>query len=93
MKVFAILSASVLIASAAAASCNRGGVYCGSSLLRKGNYRDHIVETLKASNQPTDEARIQNSRFDCVGGGDIIYREFCSKGCGGTDSEDPDYCL
>lgn len=36
MKVFSILSASVLIASAMADSCNRGGVYCGSSLLRKG---------------------------------------------------------
>ncbi|KXJ86589.1 hypothetical protein Micbo1qcDRAFT_209001 [Microdochium bolleyi] len=82
MKFFAILSASIFAASAAADSCNRGG-----------NYRDHIVETLQAAGQPTDESRIQNSKFDCIGGGDIVYREFCSRGCGGTDSEDPDYCF
>ncbi|KAJ1323056.1 hypothetical protein MN608_11910 [Microdochium nivale] len=93
MKVFSILSASVLIASAAAASCNRGGVYCGSSLLRKGNYRDHIIETLQANGQSTNEAHIQNSKFDCIGGGDIVYRQYCANGCGGTDSEDPDYCF
>lgn len=58
-----------------------------------GNYRNHIIETLKASGQPTDEARIQNSKFDCIGGGDIVYRQYCSNGCGGTDSEDPDYCF
>ncbi|RYP43473.1 hypothetical protein DL770_011651 [Monosporascus sp. CRB-9-2] len=74
-------------------SCNRGGVYCGSSLLRKGNYRDHIKETLQAAGVSTDELHIQNSKFDCLSGGDIAYREFCSNGCGGTDSTDPDYCL
>ncbi|RYP31765.1 hypothetical protein DL767_005585 [Monosporascus sp. MG133] len=98
-------------------SCNRGGVYCGSSLLRKGkpprqtliptfsvpptcnaihktrNYRDHIKETLQAAGVSTDERHIQNSKFDCLSDGDIAYREFCSNGCGGTDSTDPDYCL
>ncbi|RYP21821.1 hypothetical protein DL765_002046 [Monosporascus sp. GIB2] len=69
------------------------GVYCGSSLLRKGNYLDHAVEMLQAADQSTDVAHIENSRFDCLGDRDIAYREFCSKGCGGTDSEDPDYCL
>lgn len=102
-----------ILASATAVvadSCNRGGVYCGSSLLRKGkhtapkdsmakctnspgNYRNHIIETLKAANQPTDESHIQNSKFDCLDKGDIAYREFCSRGCGGTDTENPDYCL
>ncbi|RYP46588.1 hypothetical protein DL768_007210 [Monosporascus sp. mg162] len=76
-----------------AESCNRGGVYCGSSLLRKGNYRDHIKETLQAAGVSTDERHIQNSKFDCLSDGDIAYREFCSNGCGGTDSTDPDYCF
>ncbi|RYO77520.1 hypothetical protein DL766_009618 [Monosporascus sp. MC13-8B] len=55
-----------------------------------GSYRDHIVETLQAADQSTHEAHVQNSRFDCLSDGDISYRKFCSKGCGGTDSEDPD---
>ncbi|RYP62566.1 hypothetical protein DL770_009563 [Monosporascus sp. CRB-9-2] len=87
MKPITILTKICAAASAVAAdSCNRGGVYCG-------NYRDHIVETLQSVGQPTDEAHIQNSKFDCLSGGDIAYREFCGNGCGGTDSEDPDYCL
>ena len=60
---------------------------------RTGNYRDHIVRVLKAAKQPTSEVHIQNSKFDCQSGGEIVFREFCSKGCGGTDSEDPDYCF
>ncbi|KAH7025130.1 uncharacterized protein B0I36DRAFT_250870 [Microdochium trichocladiopsis] len=93
MKFTAIITTTILAATVAADSCNRGGVYCGSSLLRKGNYRDHIVETLQAAGQPTSEDHIQNSKFDCIDGGDIVYREFCSRGCGGTDSTDPDYCF
>lgn len=51
------------------------------------------METLQSVKQPTDEVHIQNSRFDCLSGGDIKYRQFCKAGCGGTDSKDPDYCL
>ena len=58
-----------------------------------GNYRDHIKRTLKAAKQPTDERHIQNSKFDCVSDGDIVFRQFCARGCGGTDSTNPDYCL
>lgn len=124
MQYLAII-VSLLAASVAAKSCKRGGSYCGSSLLRRGefasrspfrpsvrtrlvlagapktdaplsvagNYRDHIVETLKAKGVSTDERHIQNSRFDCLSGGDIAYRQYCSHGCGGTNNEDPDYCL
>ncbi|KAG5459444.1 MAG: hypothetical protein BJ554DRAFT_153 [Olpidium bornovanus] len=86
----------VILASVTAVvadSCNRGGVYCGSSLLRKGNYRAHIIETLLAVGVTADEKHIQNSKFDCLSGGDIVYREYCAAGCGGTASTDPDYCL
>lgn len=51
------------------------------------------MRVLQAANQPTDEAHVQNSKFDCQADGEIQYREFCTKGCGGTDSTDPDYCL
>lgn len=58
-----------------------------------GNYRDHIIETLKAVGQPTDEAHIISSLFDCLGGGDIRYRDYCGRGCAGVGSKDADYCL
>ncbi|KAJ6528353.1 hypothetical protein DFH09DRAFT_1036230 [Mycena vulgaris] len=74
-------------------SCNRGGVYCGTSLLNKGNYRDHIIQVLEQNGQPTDEAHIDNSLFDCLSGGDISLRGFCANGCGGTTTKDPDFCL
>ncbi|KZV78112.1 hypothetical protein EXIGLDRAFT_561438, partial [Exidia glandulosa HHB12029] len=68
-------------ATVLADSCNRGGVYCGVSLLRKGNYHDHIVQVLQDNRQPTDDQHIQNSIFDCLDGGDIRYRGFCANGC------------
>ncbi|KAH8770962.1 hypothetical protein F5883DRAFT_642916 [Diaporthe sp. PMI_573] len=76
-----------------AKSCKEGGDYCGQSLLNRGNYRDHIVETLRAIGQPTDEAHIISSLFDCLGGGDIRFRQYCGSGCGGVGNDDPDYCL
>ncbi|KZV78016.1 hypothetical protein EXIGLDRAFT_561353, partial [Exidia glandulosa HHB12029] len=79
-------------ATVLADSCNRGGVYCGVSLLNKGNYHDHIVQVLQANGQPTDDKHIDDSIFDCLDGGEIRYRGFCANGCGGTDSEDPDFC-
>lgn len=58
-----------------------------------GNYRNHIINTLRAEGLPTDERHINNSRFDCLSKGEIAYRQYCSTGCGGTDSRDADYCL
>ncbi|KAJ7367138.1 hypothetical protein DFH08DRAFT_764838 [Mycena albidolilacea] len=74
-------------------SCNAGGVYCGTSLLNKGNYRDHIIQVLTAIGQPTDEAHIINSLFDCLSGGEIRFISFCANGCGGTTTTNPDFCL
>ncbi|KAJ7251968.1 hypothetical protein C8J57DRAFT_1077717 [Mycena rebaudengoi] len=74
-------------------SCNSGGVYCGTSLLNKGNYRNHIVQVLMENSQPTDEAHIDNSLFDCISGGEIRFISFCARGCGGTTSKDADFCL
>lgn len=58
-----------------------------------GNYRDHIIETLKAARQPTDEPHIISSLFDCLKNGELRYRDYCGKGCGGVGSKDADYCL
>ncbi|KAF2678435.1 hypothetical protein K458DRAFT_394975 [Lentithecium fluviatile CBS 122367] len=76
-----------------AKSCVKGGVYCGSSLLRRGNYKAHIVETLEDAGVGTDDWHVQNALFDCLKDGDIRYRAFCDIGCGGTDSTDADYCF
>ncbi|KAH8658122.1 hypothetical protein BX600DRAFT_514638 [Xylariales sp. PMI_506] len=88
VTVIATIASSVL-----ADSCNHGGVYCGVSLLAKGNYRDHIVAELNAVDEPTSELYIENSLWDCLSGGEISYVDYCENGCGGTDSTDPDYCL
>ncbi|EJD37676.1 hypothetical protein AURDEDRAFT_49312, partial [Auricularia subglabra TFB-10046 SS5] len=73
-------------------SCNRGGVYCGQSLLKKGNYHDHIVAVLTSVGQPTDETHVVNSLFNCLSGGEITYQGFCANGCGGVNSKNPDFC-
>ncbi|KAF9465348.1 hypothetical protein BDZ94DRAFT_1254337 [Collybia nuda] len=95
MKFTAVLAAIFIAAPSfvIADSCNRGGVYCGQSLLNKGNYRDHIIQVLEANGQPTDEAHIISSIFDCLDGGEIRFRGFCSRGCGGVGTEDPDFCV
>ncbi|KAI9903453.1 hypothetical protein N3K66_002805 [Trichothecium roseum] len=93
MKTAPIVALLTVAMGVAADSCNKGGVYCGQSLLNKGNYRDHITETLRAAGVPDDESHIINGLFDCLGGGDIRYRDYCGGGCGGVGSEDPDYCV
>ncbi|KAJ7735436.1 hypothetical protein B0H14DRAFT_2639192 [Mycena olivaceomarginata] len=95
---FAILAAFfTTLASAgvleARESCNCGGVYCGVSLLNKGNYREHIKQVLSQKHQPQDEVHINYSLFNCLSGGEIMFIEYCSRGCGGTTTIDPDYCL
>ncbi|KAJ7477559.1 hypothetical protein FB451DRAFT_1032788 [Mycena latifolia] len=74
-------------------SCNRGDVYCGTSLLNKGNYRDHIIQVLQQNGQPTDETHIDDSLFDYLSGGEIKFISFCVNGCGGTTTKDPDFCF
>ncbi|KIY68660.1 hypothetical protein CYLTODRAFT_350963 [Cylindrobasidium torrendii FP15055 ss-10] len=92
MRLYAVFAA-LLIASVDANSCNKGGVYCGQSLLNKGNYYAHIVETLRSVGQPTDDTHVRLSIFDCLSNGDIRYRGFCSKGCGGVGNSNADYCF
>ncbi|KAJ7841533.1 hypothetical protein B0H13DRAFT_2365675 [Mycena leptocephala] len=95
---FATFTAFVATAAAASVpepldSCNAGGVYCGTSLLNKGNYHDHIVQVLIANGVSTNEAHVDNSLFDCLSGGEIRFIRFCPNGCGGTTTTNPDFCL
>jgi hypothetical protein len=58
-----------------------------------GNYHNHIVDVLQENSQPTDGAHIDNSLFDCGGGGSITLQMYCANGCGGVGSTEDDYCI
>lgn len=77
----------------AAKSCHSGGMYCGQSLLNRGNYENHIIQVLEAEGQQTTETYIDNSLFSCGSGGDITYVQYCDNGCNGVGSDDADACL
>ncbi|KAI0132097.1 hypothetical protein BJ170DRAFT_691299 [Xylariales sp. AK1849] len=75
----------------AAKSCKSGGIYCGFSLLDRGDYVTKIITNLRASNEPTDDQHIKQGLWTCLDHGDISFKEYCSVGCNGGDSKD-DYC-
>ncbi|KAK3486866.1 uncharacterized protein B0T23DRAFT_388569 [Neurospora hispaniola] len=60
-------------------NCKPRLFYCGTTLLRKGNYYDQIEGALKASGQSTNDAHIHNGLFYCTGGpnGEITFQAFC----------------
>ncbi|KAF9891439.1 hypothetical protein FE257_003905 [Aspergillus nanangensis] len=93
MKVFSIIAILAGVLSVSAKSCKKGGIYCGQSLLNRGNYENHIKEVLASQGKPTDHAHVLNSLFNCIENGAITYQVYCSKGCGGVGSTDADYCL
>ncbi|KAL4893835.1 hypothetical protein BDV59DRAFT_201593 [Aspergillus ambiguus] len=93
MKVFNVIAILASAIYVSADSCNEGGVYCGQSLLNKGNYENHIKEVLTSQGQPTDRTHVVNSIFNCIESGGITYQGFCENGCGGVGSTVPDYCL
>ncbi|KAF9888036.1 hypothetical protein FE257_009300 [Aspergillus nanangensis] len=93
MKVLSIVAILTAALSVSAKSCNKGGIYCGQSLLNKGNYENHIKEVLSSEGKPTDQTHVLNSLFNCIESGGITYVEYCSKGCGGVGSTAADYCL
>jgi len=73
-----------------AAMHNQAGLLIITVSFRPGNYHDHIVDVLLQNGQPTDEAHIDDSLFDCLSGGEI---RFCANGCGGTTTTAADFCL
>ncbi|KAK6085167.1 hypothetical protein SCUP234_02108 [Seiridium cupressi] len=72
----AVLASAGLVA---AKSCNTG------------DYHTKIITNLRASNEPTDDQHIQQGLWTCIEHGDISFKEYCSLGCVGGDSND-DYC-
>ncbi|EAW14267.1 uncharacterized protein ACLA_073020 [Aspergillus clavatus NRRL 1] len=79
---------------AAASNCKANLDYCGSSLLKKGNYYAQIANELKAKGQSTDPSHIQQSLFHCTGGsnGEIEFLRFCSGGCQDAGKGHSDSC-
>ncbi|KAI2468680.1 hypothetical protein F4781DRAFT_397513 [Annulohypoxylon bovei var. microspora] len=87
----AIAFTAVLSGFVSAKSCHSGGVYCGYSLIKRGDYRDDIVTQLNGVHQSTDNTHIQQSLFGCGNHGTISFKQYCKNGCIGGDKKD-DYC-
>ncbi|KAI1750276.1 hypothetical protein F4782DRAFT_532598 [Xylaria castorea] len=93
IAILAMAGSAIAATGGTLASCHKGGLYCGQSLLNRGNYNDHIIQVLEANGQPTDTAHIVNSRFSCGSNGDITFLQYCANGCSGVGNTDDDYCL
>ncbi|KAF5871554.1 uncharacterized protein Bfra_008073 [Botrytis fragariae] len=91
LSTITIVLASVLSSIVAAKSCNSGGIYCGTYLLKRGDYITKINTNLLANNLPTSDLYVKQSLWACIEHGDIKLLEFCAAGCVGGDKND-DYC-
>ncbi|KAF7919370.1 uncharacterized protein EAE97_011702 [Botrytis byssoidea] len=91
LSTIAIILASALSSIVAAKSCNTGGIYCGTYLLKRGDYITKINTNLLANNLPTSDLYVKQSLWACIEHGDIKLLEFCAAGCVGGDKND-DYC-
>ncbi|KAL8661803.1 MAG: hypothetical protein Q9168_008348, partial [Polycauliona sp. 1 TL-2023] len=54
-------------------NCRNGLSYCGSGLLKKGNYYNEIVAELQRNRQGVDPAHVSQSLFQCHGNGAIVF--------------------
>ncbi|OHF01559.1 hypothetical protein CORC01_03049 [Colletotrichum orchidophilum] len=92
----ALISVGLLVTAPliAADNCNAPLDYCGSSLLKKGNYRDQILQALLVSGQSTDYNHINYSLFNCLGGegGAIKFITFCGGSCKDNGQGKSDKC-
>ncbi|TGO08922.1 hypothetical protein BTUL_0186g00260 [Botrytis tulipae] len=91
LSTITIILASALSSIVAAKSCNTGGIYCGTYLLKRGDYITKINTNLLANNLPTSDLYVKQSLWACIEHGDIKLLEFCAAGCVGGDKND-DYC-
>ncbi|KAG5919743.1 hypothetical protein E4U53_003965 [Claviceps sorghi] len=74
---------------AMANDCVAGLIYCGSTLLRYGNYEQRIANAI--GQIPIGYFNYkERSLFQCVGGGNIQYLKTCSLNCvdGGAGRND-----
>ncbi|TGO40103.1 hypothetical protein BHYA_0042g00360 [Botrytis hyacinthi] len=91
LSTITIILTSALSSIVAAKSCNTGGIYCGTYLLKRGDYITKINTNLLANNLPTSDLYVKQSLWACIEHGDIKLLEFCAAGCVGGDKND-DYC-
>ncbi|TVY31705.1 hypothetical protein LOCC1_G008511, partial [Lachnellula occidentalis] len=83
---------SVLSTLVAAKSCKSGGIYCGKSLLDRGDYITKINTNLKANNLPDTDQYRDASLWTCLEHGDISLIQYCATGCLGNGKKD-DSCV
>ncbi|KAL2066886.1 hypothetical protein VTL71DRAFT_1310 [Oculimacula yallundae] len=80
---------SALSGLAAAKSCKKGGLYCGSALLKKGDYITKMNTNLEANNLDPTEMNRERTLWVCIEHGDIKLLETCMMTClSGTPEDD-----
>ena len=58
-----------------------------------GDYYEDIVGSLRVANQPTDDAHINNSLFECEGPDDVPFMAYCERGCENRGAGHDDSCF
>lgn len=78
-----IFASTGLLSTVFADNCYGTGNWCGSALLKKGDYQSTIKDKLAGASQPTDDLHVRESLFTCVADskGDITFVSFCASGC------------
>ncbi|TVY81594.1 hypothetical protein LSUE1_G008166 [Lachnellula suecica] len=87
-SIIAIALTSALSSLVAANSCKTGGIYCGTSLLKKGNYITNINTGLAAQSLPETTFNQDNSLWACTHNGQISFTILCPAGCLPNGSND-----
>ncbi|KAN0087361.1 hypothetical protein V8E54_001049 [Elaphomyces granulatus] len=77
MKLSSVFVVLAISSGAFADNCRQGLTYCGSSLLKKGNYDLDIRLSLQAAGKPTDGHHINDSLFVCLTGDDLSWTATC----------------
>ncbi|KAF2013494.1 hypothetical protein BU24DRAFT_464270 [Aaosphaeria arxii CBS 175.79] len=93
MKTFIIAPILAMLATSVIAdNCKQGLKYCGSSLLKKGDYREQIDQALAVAGHASWDGT--NVLFDCLGGpsGAIKFIKGCEGGCKDNGKNKNDAC-
>ncbi|KAH7394806.1 hypothetical protein BKA66DRAFT_567195 [Pyrenochaeta sp. MPI-SDFR-AT-0127] len=93
MKAFIITPIIAMLATGViAANCKKGLNYCGSSLLKKGDYQEQIDQALAVAGHPSWNGN--NVLFSCLGGssGSIKFIKGCGGGCKDNGENKSDTC-
>ncbi|RAH53034.1 hypothetical protein BO85DRAFT_523869 [Aspergillus piperis CBS 112811] len=94
MKFSTVLLTLGAASGAFAYGCTEGLIYCGTSLIKKGDYYEDIVASLERSDQPTTSDFILYSRFICTADEDfLVWVDKCADGaCKDNGSGHDDTC-